>query len=83
MDFHVLSDRSIQLGKAVFGLIKESLADFHLVSFLIDDVQFVRTLVLFNVDKTPDLKVLKVDLTKVKGTKCADCCGCPTHFVDY
>jgi hypothetical protein len=26
---------------------------------------------------------LKVDLTKVKGTKCCDCCDYLTHFVDY
>ncbi len=26
---------------------------------------------------------LKVDLTKVKGTKWVECCGRPTHFVDY
>jgi hypothetical protein len=41
------------------------------------------TIAFFNEDKTPVLKVLKVDLTKVKGTKCTDCCGCPTHCVDY
>ena len=39
------------------------------------------TMALFNEDKTPALKVLKVDLTKVNGTKCADCYGCPTHDV--
>ena len=41
------------------------------------------TSTFFNEDKTPVLKVLKVDLTKVKGTKCGDCYGCPTHSVDY
>ncbi len=43
----------------------------------------VRRLALFNEDKTPTLKVLKMDLSKVKGTKCADCCGCQIHCVDY
>jgi hypothetical protein len=41
------------------------------------------TIVFFNEDKTPALEVLKVDLTKVKGTKYPDCYGCPTHCVDY
>ena len=43
--------------------------------------KFVRTLLftLFNENnKTPTLKVFKTDLTKVKGTKSADCYGWPT-----
>jgi hypothetical protein len=30
------------------------------------------TIALFNEDKAPTLKVLKMDLSKVKGIKCAD-----------
>jgi hypothetical protein len=38
IDMYSVIDRS-NLEKAVFELIKESLPDFHLVSFLIDEVQ--------------------------------------------
>ncbi len=40
MNMYSMLDRST-LEKAVFELIKESLSDFHLASYLIDEVQIL------------------------------------------
>jgi hypothetical protein len=65
-----------------FKILEKNASDTTLTKNVLNEIR-KDTIPLFNEDKTPALKVLKVDLTKVKGTKCADCCSCPTHCVDY
>jgi hypothetical protein len=65
-----------------FKILEKNASDTTLTKNVLNVIR-KDTIALFNEGKTPALKVLKVDLTKVKGTKCADCCGCPTHCVDY
>jgi hypothetical protein len=65
-----------------FKILEKNASDTTLTKNVLSEIR-KDTITLFNEDNTPDLKVLKVDLTKVKGTKCADCCGCPTHCVDH
>jgi hypothetical protein len=66
----------------VLKILEKNVAESMLTKTVLKEIR-KETMVLFNEDKTPTLKVLKMDLSKVKGTKCDDCCGCQIHCVDY
>jgi hypothetical protein len=65
-----------------FKILEKNTAESTLTKTVLNEIR-KETIALFNEDKAPTLKVLKMDLSKVKGTKCADCCGCQIHCVDY
>ncbi len=65
-----------------FKILEKNAAESTFTKTVLNEIR-KETITLFNEDKTPILKVLKMDLSKVKGTKCADCCGCQIHYVDY
>jgi hypothetical protein len=78
----ILSNQLLQQRKFLYGCNTKTYADTTLTKNVLNEI-CKDTIVFFNEDKTPALEVLKVDLTKVKGTKYPDCYGCPTHCVDY
>jgi hypothetical protein len=65
-----------------FKILEKNAAESTLTKTVLHEFR-KETIALFNESKTPTLKVLKMDLSKVKGTKCAGCCGCQIHCVDY
>ncbi len=65
-----------------FKILEKNAAESTLTKTVFNEIR-KETIALFNEDKSPTLKVLKMDLSKVKGTKCANCCGCQIHCVDY
>jgi hypothetical protein len=65
-----------------FKILEKNSAESTLTKTVLNEIR-KETITLFNEDKAPTLKVLKMDLSKVKGTKCADCYGCQLHCVDY
>ncbi len=65
-----------------FKILEKNTSESTLTKTVLNEIR-KETIAFFNEDKGPTLKVLKMDLSKVKGTKCADCCGCQIHCVDY
>ncbi len=64
-----------------FKILEKNTAESTLTKTLFNEIR-KETISLFNEDNAPTLKVLKMDLSKVKGTKCADYYGCQIHCVD-
>jgi hypothetical protein len=65
-----------------FKILEKSTVESTITKTVLNEIR-KETIAIFNEDKAPTLKVLTMDLSKVKGTKCADCCGCQIHCVDY
>ena len=67
-----------------FKIFEENLSSQTLTKPVLNKIP-KETIDHFKENKTSDLKMLKTDLSKVKGTKCVDCTGCsiPSHCVDY
>ncbi len=67
---HFQSDDKLQkkIYRNTFKILEKNASDTTLTKNVLNEIG-KDTIALFNEDKTPVLKVLKVDLTKVKGTK--------------
>ncbi len=65
-----------------FKILEKNAAESTLTKTVLNEIR-KETIAVFNEDNAPTLKFFKMDLSKVKGTKCADCCGCQIHCVDY
>jgi hypothetical protein len=68
--------------ETLFKILEKNAAESTFAKTVLNEIR-KETNAFLNEDKAPTLKVLKMDLSKVKGIKCADCCGCQKHCVDY
>jgi hypothetical protein len=81
---HFQSEDKLQkkIYRNTFKILEKNTAESTLAKTVLNEIR-KETIAFFNEDKAPTLKVLKMDLSKVKGIKCADCCCCQIHCVDY